>query len=334
MTRLLLIVLLAVLTGCASGPKFTVDDGRKVDETLLAGMRAYGAGERLIRPAIARSAALKDKDCDKQWELPFAVATSEGWSADDRVAWARALQVDERLTLIAVTQDSPLPMGTRLNNIAGQPSDDGEKLLEWLAEARDGGKPFNVGTAAGKTVQVKPFEVCRGYTRFAPPNTPQVQDYHWLLSLHPLEVTRAEPTPESLDGANQLPRTVAGIAALFGLALNRLKKSLRTNLPSARSGMVAARARYRCSNAERCWSTAGERVAVSRAHRKSKSGIASSRTSWSAGAPGNAPLRARSTESGSRPGGSRIGSPAPVMALFALTKKYGFWRVSPGRRAQ
>src|SRR6185436_3561339 len=121
--RLLLIVLatlLAVLlTGCASAPKFTVDDGRKVDETLLAGMRAYGAGERLIRPAIARSAALKDKECDKQWELPFAVATSAGWSSDDRVAWARALQVDERLTVIAVTQDSPLPMGTRINHVAG-----------------------------------------------------------------------------------------------------------------------------------------------------------------------------------------------------------------------
>jgi len=196
-TRLLLIALLALLmTGCASGPKFTVDDGRKVDETLLAGMRAYGAGERLIRPAIARSAALQDKECDKQWELPFAVATSAGWNENDRVAWARALQVDERLTVIAVTQDSPLPMGTRLNHVAGQGSDDGEKLLEWLAEARDAGKPFNVGTAAGKPVLIKPFEVCRGYTRFAPPNTPQLQDYHWLLSLHPLEVTQAEPTPD------------------------------------------------------------------------------------------------------------------------------------------
>ncbi|MDR7269795.1 hypothetical protein J2X20_002424 [Pelomonas saccharophila] len=194
--RLLLIVLLALLTGCAAAPKFTVDDGRKVDETLLAGMRAYGAGERLIRPAIARSAALKDKDCDKQWELPFAVATSAGWNDNDRVAWARALQVDERLTVIAVTQDSPLPMGTRINHVAGQNNDDGEKLLEWLAEARDNGKPFTVGTAAGKAVQIRPFEVCRGYTRFAPPNTPQLQDYHWLLSLHPLEVTLAEPTPE------------------------------------------------------------------------------------------------------------------------------------------
>jgi len=196
MNRLLLILLLALLTGCASGPKFTVDDGRKVDETLLAGMRAYGAGERLIRPAIARSAALQDKECDKQWELPFAVATSEGWSADDRVAWARALQVDERLTLIAVTQDSPLPVGTRLNRIGDKASDDGEKLLEWLAEVRDAGKPFNVGTTAGKTMLIKPFEVCRGYTRFAPPNTPQLQDYHWLLSLHPLEVLQAEPTPD------------------------------------------------------------------------------------------------------------------------------------------
>lgn len=194
--RLLLIVLIALLTGCASGPKFTVDDGRKVDETLLAGMRAYGAGERLIRPAIARSAALKDKDCDKQWELPFAVATSAGWSADDRVAWVRALQVDERLTVIAVTQDSPLAPSDRIVRVGGREDIDGERLLETLAEARDAGKPFNVGLASGRTVAIKPFEVCRGYTRFAPPNTAQLQDYHWLLSLHPLEVTQAEPTPD------------------------------------------------------------------------------------------------------------------------------------------
>ncbi len=194
--RLLLIVLIALLTGCASGPKFTMDDGRKVDETLLAGMRAYGAGERLIRPAIARSAALKDKDCDKQWELPFAVATSAGWSADDRVAWVRALQVDERLTVIAVTQDSPLAPSDRIVRVGSREDIDGERLLETLAEARDAGKPFNVGLASGRTVAIKPFEVCRGYTRFAPPNTAQLQDYHWLLSLHPLEVTQAEPTPD------------------------------------------------------------------------------------------------------------------------------------------
>jgi len=199
MPRLPLFAFLAVvtlLTGCASGPKFTVDDGRKVNEELLAGMRAYGAGERLIRPAIARSAALNDKDCDKQWELPFAVATSAGWDADDRVAWARALQVDERLTVIAVTQDSPVAAGTRINRVDSRAADDGERLLEWLAEARDEGKPFQVGVAGGKAVLVRPFQVCRGYTRFAPPNTPRLQDYHWLLSLHPLEVTQAEPTPD------------------------------------------------------------------------------------------------------------------------------------------
>ena len=240
--RLLLIVLLALLTGCASGPKFTVDDGRKVDETLLAGMKAYGAGERLIRPAIARSAALKDKDCDKQWELPFAVATSAGWSADDRVAWVRALQVDERLTVIAVTQDSPLPMGTRINHVAGQNSDDGEKLLEWLAEARDSGRPFAVGTAAGKAVQIRPFEVCRGYTRFAPPNTPQLQDYHWLLSLHPLELTQAEPTP---DEALWLVLWTQGLSEEGGARMKTYHYALKIggtlyNLATLASGVKAA----------------------------------------------------------------------------------------------
>jgi hypothetical protein len=184
-----------MLAGCAS-PKYTVDDGRKVDEALLAGMRAYGAGERLIRPAIARSAQLHDKECDKQWELPFAVATSQGWSETDRVAWVRALQVDERLTVIALTQDSPLRLADRIVRVGSRTEEDAERLLEALAEARDRGLPFSVGLAGGKNVGVTPFEVCRGYTRLAPPNTPKLQDYHWLLSLHPLEVTAADLTPD------------------------------------------------------------------------------------------------------------------------------------------
>ncbi|HEV6968454.1 hypothetical protein [Roseateles sp.] len=242
-TRLLLIAVLALLLGgCASGPKFTVDDGRRVDETLLAGMRAYGAGERLIRPAIARSAALQDKECDKQWELPFAVATSAGWSADDRVAWVRALQVDERLTVIAATQDSPLPAGTRLNRIGGRASDDGEALLEWLAEARDAGRPFHVGTAAGHDALVTPFEVCRGYTRFAPPNTPQLQDYHWLLSLHPLEVTQAEPTP---DEALWLVLWTQGLSEEGGARMKTYHYAVKIagtlyNLATLASGVKAA----------------------------------------------------------------------------------------------
>lgn len=242
LSRLLLLALVALLAGCASGPKFTVDDGRKVNEELLAGMRAYGAGERLIRPAIARSAALKDKECDKQWELPFAVATSAGWDENDRVAWARALQVDERLTVIAVTQDSPLPMGTRINHVAGQTSDDGEKLLEKLAEARDEGRPFTVGTPAGKPVLIKPFEVCRGYTRFAPPNTPRLQDYHWLLSLHPLEVIQAEPTP---DEALWLVLWTQGLSEEGGARMKTYHYALKIagtiyNLATLASGVKAA----------------------------------------------------------------------------------------------
>lgn len=245
MTRLpllALLALLALLTGCASGPKFTVDDGRPVDETLLAGMRAYGAGERLIRPAIARSAALKDKDCDKQWELPFAVATSAGWSENDRVAWARALQVDERLTVIAVTQDSPLPLGARIDQVGGQASNDGERLLEWLAEARDTGRPFTVGLPGGKGVRVTPFEVCRGYTRLAPPNTPQLQDYHWLLSLHPLEVTQAEPTP---DEALWMVLWTQGLSEEGGARMKTYHYALKIggtlyNLATLASGVKAA----------------------------------------------------------------------------------------------
>ncbi len=196
--RTLVVLLMCCLLGACAGPKFTVDDGRKVDEALLGSIRSYGSGEQSLRPAIVRSAALKDKECDKQWELPFAVATSYGWSENDRVAWVRALGVDERLTVVAATHDSPLHVGDKLVNVAGRKDEDSARLLEALAEARDSfeGKPFAVTLSSGRTVQVKPFEVCRGYTRLAPPNTPKLQDYHWLLSLHPLEITSADLTDD------------------------------------------------------------------------------------------------------------------------------------------
>ena len=168
--------------------KYTVDDGRKVNETLLANLRLMGHGERALRPAIVRSAALKDPGCSRQWELPFSVATSYDWPADDRVAWVRALQVDERLTVIAAAQDSGLQIGDRLVELKGYRKDDANKMLLELAELRDDGEPFPVRTAAGRTVTVKPFEVCRGYTRLAPPLTPGYQDFHWLMSIHPLEL--------------------------------------------------------------------------------------------------------------------------------------------------
>jgi hypothetical protein len=186
---------LALLAGCA-GPKYTVDDGRTVDPQLLEHIGLYGKGEQLLRPAIRRSADLRDPDCDRQWELPFALASSKGWSENDRVAWVRALGVDERLTVVAASADSPLQKGARVTDIDGYTNSDPASLLEQLARLRDRGRPFELNAKTGQAVTVQPFEVCRGYARLAPPSTPELQDYHWLMSYHPLELVRAEPTED------------------------------------------------------------------------------------------------------------------------------------------
>ena len=194
--RFLLLTLLLALVGCAN-KGFTVDDGRRVDEILLADITTYGEGESMLRPAIVRAAALKDAECDTQWELPFAVATSADWSADDRVAWVRALGVDERLTVVGVGPGSPLKLRDKIVQLPGfERSTDPTALLEELANRRDAGQPFDVVQAGGKTVRVTPFKLCRGYARLAPPNTPRGQDYHWLMSMHPLEVPRAHLTED------------------------------------------------------------------------------------------------------------------------------------------
>ncbi len=181
----------ALLAGCA-GPKYTVDDGRPVNPVLLEQIGQYGKGEQALRPAIRRSAELNDADCDRQWELPFTLASSKGWDENDRVAWVRALGVDERLTVIATSADSPLKKGDRVTDIDGYTSSDPADLLERLARLRDRGDAFELNAKSGPPVKVQPFEVCRGYTRLAPPNTPDLQDYHWLMSYHPLELARAE----------------------------------------------------------------------------------------------------------------------------------------------
>ena len=183
------------LAGCA-GPSYTVDDGRPVSPELLGRIETWGQGERALRPAIARSAALKDADCSHQWELPFSVMSSADWEKDDRVAWVRALNVDERLTVVGTTPEAGLQLGQKLVEIDGYRSKEQVKMLERLARLRDFGQPFSVTTANRKTVTVKPFEVCRGYTRLSPPNTPALQDYHWLMSYHPLEIAQADLTPD------------------------------------------------------------------------------------------------------------------------------------------
>lgn len=191
----LALVACLALAGCST-PKYTVDDGRPVNPVLLANLNLFGQAEQALRPAIARTAQLNDKDCDRQWELPFAVATSQNWSEDDRVAWVRALGVDERLTVIAASPNSPLHPGERLVNIDGETSKEAQVLLVELGRLRERGRPFPVTTSQGRKVQIKPFQVCRGYTRMAPPNTPDLQDYHWLMSYHPLEIAKADLTAD------------------------------------------------------------------------------------------------------------------------------------------
>jgi hypothetical protein len=187
MRRILPLLVLLLLSACAA-PKFTVDDGRQVDEALLGQIRTYGAGEQALRPAIARSAKLAKVECDKQWELPFSVASSDDWSANDRVAWVRGLGVDERLTVIANAPASPLKPGDKIQQIDGYHDASAERMLLKLAALRDAGQVFSLKLSSGKTLPIKPFQVCRGYARLAPPNSPAAQDYHWLLSVHPLEV--------------------------------------------------------------------------------------------------------------------------------------------------
>jgi len=193
MRQLVALFLISLLAACA-GPKYTVDDGRKVDEVLLANIKTYGAGERALRPAIERAARLKDPDCDTQWELPFSVESSYDLKPDVRVAWVRALGVDERLTVVGAGVASPLKVGDKIQEIAGYSRENSEKMMLELADRRDSGKAFDVKLFGGKTVKVQPYKVCRGYARLAPPATPSAQDYHWLLTVHPLEVARTDLT--------------------------------------------------------------------------------------------------------------------------------------------
>ncbi len=134
--------LVSLFLGACSTVQYTVDDGRKVNETLLANLRALGHGERALRPAIARSAALNDPDCSRQWELPISVATSFEWEEDDRVAWVRALQVDERLTVVAAAPDAGLAVGDKIVEIQGYKKKDSNKMLAELASLRDDGDRF------------------------------------------------------------------------------------------------------------------------------------------------------------------------------------------------
>ena len=185
-----LLLLTFLLVGCAA-QKYTIDDGRKVDEALLSNIKDFGAGENTIRAAIVRSATLNDPQCSTQWELPVAVSSSYDWREDDRVAWVRGLGVDERLTVVGAAPGSPLKLRDKIVEVGGFTNENTEKMLLALVDLRDHGMPFDVKLSTGEKRRITPVKVCRGYTRLAAPNTPKAQDYHWLLSVHPLEVAKA-----------------------------------------------------------------------------------------------------------------------------------------------
>lgn len=191
----LAVIALLALAGCAT-PRYTVDDGRPVDEVLLKNIRLLGQGERLLRPAIVRSAQLNDPDCATQWELPFSVASSYEWKEDERVAWMRGLQVDERLSIISTSAGIDLDIGERLVELDGYARDNSTKMLAKLADLRDSGDTFQVKTSTGKKLAIKPLKVCRGYTRLATPDLPYQQDFHWLINTHPLSVCDPLVTPD------------------------------------------------------------------------------------------------------------------------------------------
>ncbi|WP_199052567.1 hypothetical protein [Aquitalea sp. ASV15] len=178
-----------ILLAACSSTAYTVDDGRKVNQQLLSNIKLYGQGERVLRPAIVRSATMNDQQCAKRWELPFSVASSYlVEDKTDRVAWVRGLNVDERLTVVGAAPASGLAIGDKLTQLDGYHTDDSEKMLKKLEALREDGSAFPVVTDKGKTITINPVQVCRGLIRLAPPTAPYSQSFHWEKIVYPLEI--------------------------------------------------------------------------------------------------------------------------------------------------
>lgn len=189
---------MATLAGCAT--TLTVDDGRELNEQLLYEMMSYGDAAEAIRPAIVRSAALRDSNCSVQYELPFEAMTSLGVQDDDsRMAWVRALGVNENLGIIATAPSSGLKVGDVIVEVGGYRSGNSLKMIDTLLAARDRGEPFELVLASGRRVTVSPVSLCRGHVQVASPFQPEVQQYHWTQSMHPLEVFHERLTPDEAE---------------------------------------------------------------------------------------------------------------------------------------
>jgi hypothetical protein len=188
---------LASLAGCAT--RLTVDDGRALDSHMVASMRDFAEAAAIVRPAIVRSAAMADSGCDKQYELPFDAVTTYGADEDVKVAWVRALGVDENLTVIAADRSSGLHGGDILAEVDGYSSGNKRKMAKRLADARDRGQPFELKLADGERLSVAPIRICRGHVLVAPPLDPALQSYHWTASVHPLEVFHTQLSADEAE---------------------------------------------------------------------------------------------------------------------------------------
>jgi hypothetical protein len=187
------------LAGCASN-KLTVDDGRALNGQLVSNMQDFGEAAAVIRPAIVRSAALADSGCDNQYELPFDAMTTDGiGDADTKVAWARALGIDENLTIIAAERSSGLRAGDVVAEVAGYGSRNKVAMAERLVDVRDRGEPFELKLASGERVTVSPIRICRGHVMVAPPLQAALQRYHWTESVHPLELFHRRLTADEAE---------------------------------------------------------------------------------------------------------------------------------------
>jgi hypothetical protein len=178
---------LFLLNGCAT--RVTVDDGRPLNAGMVADMRAFGDAAMELRPAIVRSAFAADSGCENQYDLPFDAMTTDGIDDDDtRVAWLRALGLDDNLTVIAADRSSGLRAGDIISEVDGYRSGNKLGLVERLIDARDRGAPFDIVLDSGERVTVSPVRLCRGHVLVAPPLEPALQRYHWTKSVHPLEL--------------------------------------------------------------------------------------------------------------------------------------------------
>lgn len=183
------------LTGC--GTTLMVDDGRKLDDKLVAEMKDYGSAVRVLRPAIVKSAALRDEDCSKQYELPFVAWTSDGIRSDDiKVAWLRAIGVNTDVSVLATDGTVALAPGDIITQVGGYSSSKSLKVFTELLELRDKGKPFTLKLRSGREVAVTPVEVCRGRVAPSLPLEAAVQSYHWTAVSHPHQLFAASLTPD------------------------------------------------------------------------------------------------------------------------------------------